>query len=97
MPICRANEEGEMKLEFSQELLCPPTAAVFHKEGKWNFPSPSREAWSEGHLPAWGYTAGRAEGEKEAGDAVSICLGKGKVSLLCLHLGDTRSLCLSQQ
>lgn len=35
MPICRANEEGEMKLEFSQELLRPPTAAVFHKEGKW--------------------------------------------------------------
>lgn len=34
---------------------------------------------------------------KRQGEAVGICLGKEKVFLLGLHLGDTRSLCLSQQ
>lgn len=36
---------------------------------------------------------GLKEREKEAGEAVSICLGK-EVFLVCLHWG-TQSLCLS--
>jgi hypothetical protein len=83
-----------MKLEFSQELFRPPTAAVFHKEGKWNFPSPSGEAWSEGHLPAWGYTAGRAEGEKEAGTLLVFAWAKGRSPYFACIWG-TQGVCAS--
>lgn len=77
------------------QLPYPPIAAVFTKKGKPGSQGAAmRLQIQEAHLPAWDYTAGRAEGEKEAGEGVSICLGK-EVFLLCLHRRDTNSLCFS--
>lgn len=85
-----------MEWEFSQELLCPPTAAVFHRGIKVELYLQERPGARVTYQPGAIQQEGLKE-RKRQGEAVGICLGKEKVFLLGLHLGDTRSLCLSQQ
>lgn len=85
-----------MKQEFSQELLLPPTAAVLHKGSEIELHLQERPGARVTYQPGAIQQEGLKE-RKRQGEAVGICLGKGKVFLLCLHLGNTRTLCLSQQ